>query len=197
MTQLFAARDIPTADEVNSLMVNRYVKMTPASVQGTGVTISSAGDVVFSNVTATSINGCFTADFRVYEIHYDTIGTAASLLFRLRAAGTNSATNYDFTNILGANGAISSATALNQAQWDISPATNTRHAGSFRVYAPFLTTTTAITGLSGVHANPAVSNTSNGVEQYFGTHRLTTSYDGFGFNFSAAQTGTLSIFGLY
>lgn len=197
MTQLFAARDIPTADEVNSLMVNRYVKMTPTSVGGTGVSINSTGTVVMSNATAVVVNGCFNTTFRAYDVIYDSRGTAATAAFYLRVAGTTSITNYDLTEIAGRAGAVVSSTAVAQPAWVLAPVAQTRHATNLRIYAPGLATPTAATIVTGAHANPAVSSTANFLRQMFGTHRLSVQYDGLLVEFSAAQTGTLSIFGVY
>lgn len=197
MTKTFVANEILTAADTNAYLVNRLYKQTPTSVAGTGVTIGAQGDIVLSSSTAVTVNGVFTSNFRVYEIFYDTSGSAASITMQLRASGVTNSTGYDLTENLARNATATSSTVLNQASWSISGGANTRHAGQVRIYAPFVALETAITANTGVHANPAASSTANASKISYGTHRTAAAYDGFVLTFSAAQSGQITVMGLY
>lgn len=197
MTKTFVANEILTAADTNAYLVNRLYKMTPTSVSGTGVSIGAQGDIVLSSATTVTVNGVFTSNFRVYEIVYDSSGTAAAVNMQLRASGVTNSTGYDLTEALNRNATSSSSTVLNQAQWVMSGGTNTRHAGRIRVFAPFVALETAIIAETGVHANPAVSSVANALKGIYGTHRTAAAYDGFVLTFSAAQSGQITVMGLY
>ena len=187
-----------TASKTNELVdgVNEVglVAVIP-TVSGSGVTVSASGIVSFAASTAITVTNPFTADFRNYEIKFDSSGTAGGVTLQLRVGGVTSVTNYDLTENLARNAAVSSSTALNQASWAISGGNSTRYAGSVTLFAPAIAIETAITSQVGQHANPAVSSTANALKVAYGTHRPLTAYDSFVLTFSAAQTGVLRVYG--
>ena len=71
------------------------VLITPTSVAGSGVSFSG-GLVSFTAATEVDVNGCFTSAYDNYQVIWDIRSSSASdqLNVRLRASGTNSATNY-------------------------------------------------------------------------------------------------------
>lgn len=79
-----------------------YTAVSPSSVDISGGTssVTSVGRVSFTGVTSISLNGVFTGDFKSYRIVANVLSAfTVTQLFRLRAAGVNSATNYDFVRV--------------------------------------------------------------------------------------------------
>ena len=94
-------------------------RMTPTSVAGTGVSLSGA-TVNFTNATAISVNGCFTADFRHYKMLLMCGGAAAgggNLQLRLRASGSNTTGNGYYWNGGNQNG---SSAIINHSGVDLA-----------------------------------------------------------------------------
>lgn len=190
-----AAKINAIIDEVN---LSGSLGVIPTSVAGSGVSFdSTTGVITFSSATTVNINGVFSSAYRNYQIVFDATGTAATIAMTLRASGTDSIVNYDLTENLARNATVSSSTALNAASWAISGATggNTTHAATIDVFVPFVTRETRILSTVGTHANPAASSIANALKIGYGTHRLKSAYDGFSLAFSAAQSGTLRVYG--
>lgn len=199
MTKTFVADEILTASDTNAYLVNRVYKMTPTSVAGSGVSIGATGSIVMANATTVNINGVFTSNHRFYRILFDATGTASIATMTMRVAGVDSATGYDLTENIARNTTVSSATTLNQTSWALTGATggNTTHAGVIELFDPFVTRETRLISHVGTHANPAASSVANALRINYGTHRPTTSYDGFTLTFSAAVSGQVQVFGTF
>lgn len=172
--------------------------ITPASVSivGTSASIQSGGTVAFTSVTTLSISTCFSTDFRNYRIVIESSGTAATLQVNFRNGGSNIVTGYDYTRLVGSNGAIASATLLNQTDWVLSGGlANTLHQSALDLARPMETVEKSALSIMGVHANPAVVSTANGVSALYATQRNSVAYNGLRLVYSAAQSGTVRIFG--
>jgi hypothetical protein len=90
---VFSVGQVLTAAQVNAIGL---WKITPSTVSGTGVSIGSNGDVIFSGASAAVINDAFPADFVHFRfVFFDMVGstTVQQILFQLRST-TNVTTNY-------------------------------------------------------------------------------------------------------
>ena len=79
-----------------------YVGVSPTSVDVSGGSagVDPNGRVFFSAVTSVSLNGVFTSQYQSYRIVANIFSSfSVTQLFRLRAGGVNSATNYDFVRV--------------------------------------------------------------------------------------------------
>lgn len=196
VAKTFVADEILTASDVNTYLVNRWVKIIPNSVSGSGVSLSADGDVTFTSATSIGVLGCFSSDFRNYRIYYDSSGTAATLSFRLLVGSTPSTTNYDRTELVARNATVSSSTVLNGTSGTIIGFANTLMQADIDISGPNLAIPTTMLTRGAVHANPAVQNTANGLVTNYITHRPSTAYNGFDFTLSNAQSGQITIYGI-
>lgn len=190
---VFASGDVLNASDMNAVGL---WKITPTSVAGTGVTLS--GNVVnFSASTSISVNGVFSSTYENYKIIITGSATGnADNSIRLRAAGTDTTTNYQFT----AQGYYASArndNANNTAtQWEFFCSMgSSRGSGSqIELFRP--NTTDAWKSAT---ANSAFAHSAVGVitRNCAGVLNSATQFDGFtvivggGFN----ATGQLRVYG--
>jgi hypothetical protein len=194
MGKVFTDGQVLTANDANTYL-QAVASMVP-EVSGTGVTVDTAtGIVTFASATTISINDAFSTNYRNYRINLESSGTAATVVFRLRAATVNSSASYDRTEILARNAGVTSSTTLNAANATVCEIANTLIQGDIEISGPALPIPTTIISRFGAHANPAASSTANGVAINFVTHRPSTAFDGFQIIFSAAQSGTIRIYG--
>jgi hypothetical protein len=194
MGKVFTDGQVLTANDANTYL-QAVASMVP-EVSGTGVTVDTAtGIVTFASATTISINDAFSTNYRNYRINLESSGTAATVVFRLRAATVNSGASYDRTEILARNAGVTSSTTLNAANATVCEIANTLIQGDIEISGPALPIPTTIISRFGAHANPAASSTANGVAINFVTHRPSTAFDGFQIIFSAAQSGTIRIYG--
>lgn len=194
MGKTYVDGDVLTANDANTYL--QAIASVIPEVSGTGVSVDTAtGIVSFTSATSIIVTGAFSEAYRNYRINLESTGTAASVTFVLRSGSTNSATNYDRTEIVGRNSTVTSATTLNGTSVIVMGLVNTLVQGDIELSGPALTVPTTMISRFGNHANPAVSNTSNGIIICYVTHRPSTSYDGFEVTYSAAQTGTLRVYG--
>lgn len=170
----------------------------PTSVAGAGTSLNVVtGLISFTSATDIEVDGCFTSAFRNYRIVVESTGTAATTVMNLRTAGgANSTTGYDRTELVGRNATASSSTSLNGASATLVGFANTLFQCSLEVSGPQLAIPTTLLTLGGNHSNPAASNTANGIVANYITHRPSTSYAGFRIQYSAAQSGTVRVYGL-
>lgn len=173
------------------------VTAPPASVAGTGVSLSPVGAAVtLSAATTASLNGVFTSAYANYRIVINvTLASAATINFVLRAAGTDStAANYDHQRLVGVGSTASASQALGAAFWAISPAGATLSAYTLTIdlYGPQLASATTGILQTFAWANPLTA--SAGLQTGGMSHRLTTAFDGFTIS-SNAMTGTVQVYG--
>lgn len=171
--------------------------VVPTSVAGTGVAISGS-KVTATTATTASVNGVFTSTYEWYEVEYDlTCSGAATLAWKLRAAGTDASTAYDSQYNATVNGTNFPAQHLNQTSLALDAQGITgRHNGVLRIYQPAVAVSTTGTVVNGASANPMTSTT--GVQQsMFFSHRTTSAYDGFTITPSTGNvTGTIRVRGI-
>ncbi len=171
------------------------VPIVPTSIGGTGVSVNAAGRITYTNATSIIVNGCFTSAFRNYRVSIDGSGTAATLVFLLRASGTNSITNYDRTENVARNATVASSTSLNGTSATVIGFANTLMQADMEISGPQLAAPTTFLSRGGVHANPAVLSTANGLVLNYMSHRASTAYDGFELQLSGSQSGVVRIYG--
>lgn len=171
--------------------------VVPSSVTTTGgsssSSISATGKVTFTSAETVSVNGVFDATYDNYVINIVSGVTAGTFLeFRLRLSGTDSTTGYDNAN-LRASGGLSNS---NQQNYTTAYATILGNGGytngaQLRVYGPAEARQTAW------RAATVTDDSGVSIEDWSGTHRTTSAYDGFTFDPAGAptMTGTLVVYG--
>lgn len=172
--------------------------ITPTSiaVAGTSGTINDDGSISFTGLTAMSIRTAFPAGFNVFRLIVESSGTASTLRANFQDGTSNIVTGYDLTRLTGSNGAIASATTLNQTDWVLSGGlSNTHHQATVDIARPMVASPKSVLSNAGLHSNPAAINANNGVSMLYGTQRNSAAYNGFRLTWSAAQSGTVRIFG--
>lgn len=185
-----------TAAKTNEIIAALGTIPVVPTVGGTGVTVNAAGLVTFSASTVVNINGCFTSDFRNYEVVVDipTTSVALNLTVRLRVAGAdNSSAVYDSQALIGATATASASTAVAGTDWGITSGVRAQHASTLTFIAPALATRTAMKA-------ETWSNDASGANSIYitraGFHRTASGFDGFSLIASTGNmTGTLKIYG--
>lgn len=149
----------------------------PSSVAGTGVSIDSLGRVVFSAATSVNVNGVFSSDFRDYILEYELTSTSADLgsQLRLRASGTDAATNYSNHYLQGTGTSAGSATAGDTTVTYLQIGTGSQTNSRMTVRRP------AISGTTGFRTEFGAFTAAGAGFEGIITARHTTSaaYDGF------------------
>lgn len=192
---------VAAAAENNEIgQVNRQTltAVSPTSVSGTGVAVSSGGLITLTAATTPVVEGCFTATYDRYVIEIDGVASAnASFTFVFRVGGVDvTSANYDSTELLGRNSLASSATAAAGASWTVAGGAGTLLQARLELAWPALAQATQGIASGTYLTNPAVAGVNNGVTIRGLSHRLTTAYDGFKLTLTAgAFTGTISISG--
>ena len=169
----------------------------PSSVviaSGSG-SANSLGVISFTGATAVSLNGVFSSDYRSYKIVFSEINPSSAgtvINSRMRAAGTDSTTTYDYHGARQfAGNAVSLYAGVNATAWDMG-----NYAGilsiSMDIHNPFIATTTS----AQVIGSQWVAGVGYGAGFSGYAHAVSTSYDGITF-YPAAGTlgGTVQVFG--
>ena len=172
------------------------VTMTPTSIvvagAGSSASINSDGGVDFTSATSLSLNGVFATGMDNYRIvmRHLSAADAASVTFRLRAAGTDaSGTDYTHQFIYAASTTVAGNRNTSQTSWRVFYSDDGQRSGhEIHIYGPFLSQATAFRsiGISGYQ--------DAYIEDLAGTHSLATSYDGCTF-ISSGITGNVVVFG--
>lgn len=194
-----AAKQNELIDQAN---LSSGIGMIPTSVAGSGVSFdSTTGIVSFSAASAVTVNGCFTADFRNYEVEWDipTTSTNNNLTFQLRASGSTAATGYDRLVIGGIGSSASPTTVnnLNQPSWQVAAATTAQHNSLLRLIRPFVAVATSGLLTGSGQTNPPTAASTFAIQLANLNHRTATAYDGFVLTASTGTiTGTVTIRGI-
>ena len=169
------------------------ISMKPTSIAhaGTSASINADGGVDFTAVTSLSLNGVFTGDYDNYLIVVRNDGAALDAAYvRLRVSGADaSATNYAYQRLTAASTTVSGARSTSQAQWRVGDNSGTEYGDTWHFYGPYLAQPTAYRSVNAGGFNGAEIN------DFAGTHSLSTSYDGFTFYSAETMTGTVHVFG--
>lgn len=158
--------------------------------------INTAGGLVkitdntFSAASAVNVNNCFSSTYTNYMILIDltTSASAGTISLRLRASGTDAATNY---NYFGPYGGSSSGNINNSAQteWFVAGSYNSATVCAIcDVFQPNVAAQT--------RAGISMFDSRNIVGLYGGIHTTSSAYDGFSLIIgSGTITGTLRVYG--
>ena len=181
---------------------NGLILLKPTSIAytGTSATISANGSVEFSACTALSLNGVFSADYDNYTVAVRHLGSASNteLFFRLRASGSDAATgtNYTYQGLIAGSTTITGFRTGSANEYRFSTTSSTpRSGGIYNVYGPYLAQPTAVRSVT-------ICGLDNArLEDYAGTHSLSTSYDGFTlftgtFSGTASFSGRIAVYGM-
>jgi hypothetical protein len=178
---------------VNQIALNGIV---PASVAGTGVTVSPNGVVTFTNASTVSLNGVFSGSFDNYRVTWNssTRSAAVSAGFKLRAAGTDlTSSTYDYVKGVDSGTARSVTSSSSNGNFPIDhgiAAAETSN-GVMDIFAPALVSATTGTIQSSVLASSACYST-----QVSFANESAASYDGFSLSVSSGTwSGTVRVYG--
>ena len=171
---------------------------TPTSIANSGGSASlSGGQITFTAVNSLSLNGVFTSTFQNYRILLRPTavsGTDVIISFRLRTAGTDSATSYGVQKTESTSGSTtSSGAAATSGRLLFTTTTYGNYAATNPdIYGPQL----AIPTLYNYMSTYLDSSGNKYVEMLGGSHHVSTSYDGITLLISSGtMTGTLRVYG--
>lgn len=166
--------------------------VTPTSIANSGGSASaSGGAVTFTGVSSISLNGVFSATYQRYLVTYSGGGSAApgtACNLRLRASGTDaSGANYFMQRSQFYGSAVAAVRSASQTSitcgfWD---SISTMEA-SCVINKPFAAANTVFLGTAGSNSDTGNNGQLDGT---YGSHSLTTSYDGITF---LPGTGTIT-----
>lgn len=173
--------------------------ITPTSIASTGTgnssSINTNGSVTFSTCATLSLNGVFSADYDNYMIVMR--GTASANVYleaRMRVGGVDeaSASNYYTYQMIYADSTTVAGSRLSQNEGRLANIFNTQRWGFItNIYGPYLAQPTAYRTVT------ALDYLSAYIEDYAGTHSLSTSYDGLTFlSSSGSFTGLVGVYGM-
>lgn len=173
--------------------------LTAASGETTGLKWGGAPGLVhiatesFSAVSSVSINNCFSATYENYMITVTAVGsTTLNLNMRLRASGTDAATNYNRQRLSAVDASVAASRSASATEFFLGQYTTNRSATKTHFYVPFSAVPTVFMG------EHAFSNAYTTPELWlnYGNHSTATSYDGFSLLASTGNiTGTVRIYG--
>jgi hypothetical protein len=188
----FTSGQILTAAQMNA--IGRW-KMTPTSISGTGATIDADGTINLVGTSAFTVNGCFTSDFKQYEIiaRLKTAAGGCQLQMQMTTGGTPAtAADYYFTVGYTSYAGAWAKTANNAVFMQFGNSFNTFGSLvtadiSYPQQADYTLMTTNSNGWGGAGDEQAIT---------WNHHRLATAYDGFKMTPSSSTlTGELRIYG--
>jgi hypothetical protein len=166
---------------------------------GTSITADATGLVTFTAATVVTCDAAFPSAYRKHKISIQTLNNAgtATFIFRTSAPADDTSARYDYSQDLARNAAVTAATTPSTAFWGIVslPSALVECELEF-VGVPLAQPTTGFMR-TGHHSNPAVQNTSNGIDQRYLTQQESAAFAGFKITFSAACSGTIRITGEY
>ena len=169
------------------------VLVEPTAISNTGGTATkTGGQVAFSGISSLSLDGVFTTTYDNYSILWDaTPSVSNGMQARLRVAGVDATgSNYVAQNLV-----VTGATLSGQRNTDTffrfgDISSTIRAVAATDMFSPKLAQPTNYLQLNQYGASSA------SMQQYVGTHSLSTAYDGITlFTSSGTITGTVRIYG--
>jgi len=163
-----------------------------ATVAGMGLV--HINTTTITSATAVSLDSVFTSSYRNYLIVYDLVAsTTANPTLRLRLSGTdNTASEYDQQYILSSSSTVVAGASNAQTSWGIAAVGDRLYTtATIDIFRPNLAAPTLLQASSG---QSNINGGSSGNRTTTGSHRASTSFDGFTVAFSTA-TGSLSVYG--
>ena len=172
-------------------------QIIPTSVAvGSGTaTVSANGLITFTTVDSLSINGCFSATYKNYEVYINyTQSSNQATYWRMRVGGVDNTTasSYLLQQLVAVNATVG-ASRVAQSYWDPFYGNNNNECfAQCAFYRPFDAVKTGFSTNTSLHP---IAN--GGMILAAAQHTETTSYDGFTWYLSAGTiTGTMAIYGL-
>lgn len=164
------------------------------AISASGLVTGAGLDLIvtqsFSAASSVSLNNCFSADYDNYAVLLTLTGsTSAATTLRMRASGTDAATNYNW-QVLNVNGtSVGAAAVASQTSYAIADTGTGKTTADVLIFDPFAA---AATNLH-LRANARTLNT---LYMNIGQHTTATSYDGLSVIASSGTiTGSVSVYG--
>jgi len=170
--------------------------VAPTSIANSGGSASTTGNTTtFTNVSALSLNGCFSSTYDNYRIMVDFSAASGSGVFpslRLRVSGTDATTGYEQSLFLSAAAAHSYVNPDGTTLWSVgyfSTGDVNEASCNAEIYKPFLARITS----SQVNLFQATGNLAG---FSYGYHNAATSYDGLTLLISSGTiSGKIRVYG--
>ncbi len=173
---------------------------TSVAVASGSATINANGSVSFSDTWSISLNGVFSADYDNYRIvtwHTSNNAASSSMIFRMRASGSDNATSNSYVSqMIYATGTSVLGSRLTSTQGEISRYGYVQQGFIADFYGPFIAQRTAIRSVT-ISVDPAITNPA--ISDVAATHNQSVSYDGFSFGTGyapATLTGRVAVYGM-
>lgn len=179
---------------INAVNAGGAALVPPASVAGTGVSLTTLGKVTFTAATSVSLDGVFTGAYDNYEIVFDipTLTAAALVSFRFRAAGTDdNSGNYSREVVTSSGTTTTTGPTLSDTLTYVTAAAVLNASGKVSVFNAARPLAKRLLAFSyGVNGSTQV------VGQVGTVMNTTTAYDGFTITAaSGTMTGTVRVYG--
>jgi hypothetical protein len=194
-----------TASLINQLIAGvngvAFSGVIPASVAGTGVTVSPGGKITFTNATSVTVIGVFTGSYDNYRVSWNVPTQTANsdLAMRVNTAGVDdTSANYNYNRgfFRGSDGTANDQMTTAASQWLLTVGANSTQTndGYMDLYGPALARYTAGQGQATVYYSslPQMYTTITGLR-----HNATASWDGFSIYPASGGTisGTIRVYG--
>ena len=178
----YTAGQVLTASSLNA-------NLSFASTNGGLVCVKA--QTAFTAVTTLNVNSVFTSDYSNYKILLSLTGGSGSITMRLRAASTDTTTNYSTRNIYGTTSTLFAADATGTDDIYLFDYAGLGGSTEINVNSPQLAQQTGVS---------LITYGSSGASGYIYTtaaiHNASTQFDGFSmFPASTAMTGTYAVYG--
>ena len=168
------------------------VLLTPTSITNSGgsASIGANGGITFSGISSIAVNGVFSATYDNYVIVIRHQATANSDgVFRFRASGTDTTTNYNRQTLRADGSTISGFRGTAQSEFYAPRSSDVARSGAtLYIYRPFLSLPTSVRV---VQVSGQSSAFNDGISA---AQTATTSFDGF--SIAANLTGAMQIYGV-
>ena len=179
---------------IEATKTTQYYNGSAWQTNGPSGMVLVQAETAFTSVASFSANNVFTSAYRNYRIVLNPTAGGGSMTMKLRAAGTDTTTNYNGYNIYGTTSVLFATNALGTDEWyfaDMDGTVTGSGTGVFDVLSPqaaFATTfSSQFYGASGAANYIYLSN---------GRQNSTTQFDGFTITAAAtAMTGTYTVYG--
>jgi len=164
-----------------------------ATATASGLVLVQA-ETSFSAASSYSANNVFTSTYRNYRIIFNTTEGAGSVTMKLRAAGTDTTTNYNSYNVYGTSANLFANNALGTDEWYLCDMTTAADGSGFGVIDILGPQVAFPTTFSGQFYG------ASGADNYFyvdtGRQNSTTQFDGFTIlSTTTGMTGTYTVYG--
>lgn len=180
--------------------MNGLYLIKPTSIVSTGTgnssSINTNGSVTFSACETLSLNGVFSADYDNYQIVVGGTGSVTrNIWLRFRASGTDATgSNYTRQYLYAASTTVGASRNTETFGYCGALGGTLKSGTVVSVYGPHLAQPTAWRNVC------AVENSGVEIQDFAGTHSLSTSYDGFTLSFNngggESITGRVAVYGM-